>query len=32
MDAAARVANPEAGQTFAASNVAQGIPEHRVQL
>jgi sugar lactone lactonase YvrE len=32
MDAAARAANPESGQTFAATNVAQGIPEHQVNL
>jgi sugar lactone lactonase YvrE len=32
MDAAARAANPLAGQTFAAAKVGTGIPEHRVIL
>lgn len=32
MDAAARAAHPAAGMTFAATNVAQGQPEHMVVL
>lgn len=32
MDPTSRAANPLAGQTFAATNVAQGLPEHRVIL
>ncbi|QYK41695.1 MAG: SMP-30/gluconolactonase/LRE family protein [Paracoccaceae bacterium] len=32
MSAAARAAHPDAGATFAATNVARGLPEHRVLL